>query len=218
MESDFATFLSAAPKVREKWCHYHHCTLWTLCNSLLGVWNVKYKNHRPLMCVLSLAKIKNSINKLQSYQFNMCSRHRTIPFTFRICFPAYSLVLLVVSRKNISWGAYSLLCCCSGLSSTVLWLICSQWFLSPVIAYYRCSTLPWILLLHSLQISVFTVSKMTPQYGRQGRLSDACPVHEFVKSLRAVFDWLMCLSHLIGWWDPRFCSLIAAPILFFFMD
>lgn len=102
--SDFAAFLSAAPKVKDKWwcliiraAHfdgYEHLWTWWC------MWNAKYDNHKPLTYVLSSAKrINYSRSRLQSYQCSTHSQCEAVPFTFSICFPPYSPVLSVVSRK-----------------------------------------------------------------------------------------------------------------------
>lgn len=196
-------------------CHYQHCTLWWLCNLLLYMWNAKYDNHKALTYVLSLAKRKdNSSSKLQSYQFSMHSQSGTIPFILSIFFLAYSPELPAVSTK-MSHEGHVLIFFIAAVASPLLsasFSVLSDSSVLTVVAYYLHSTLPWNLLhLQSLQNSIFTVSKMTAPYGREGKLSDACSEHKFVIPSRAVFGWLLCWAQVIGRWDPRLYSLPAPP-------
>lgn len=178
--------------------HYQHCTLWWLCNSLLYMWNAKFENHKPLMRVLSLAKRKNnSSRRLQSCQFSAYSQRGTIPLTLSTCFPAHSPVLSVVFRK-ISHEGHVLLFFIPAMASPLpssSFSVLSNSSVLTVAAYLLHSTLPWSLLhLQSLQDSIFTVSKMTAPYGREGKLGNACSEHGFVVPPRAVFGQLLCAS------------------------
>jgi len=96
------------------------------------------------MYVFSVAKKKNSSSRrLQSCQFSAYSQCGTVPLTLRTCFPAYSPVLSVVSRKVSHEGhvLFSVAAVASALQSSSFSVLSSSLVLT-VAAYYLHSTLP----------------------------------------------------------------------------
>lgn len=140
--SDFATFLSAAPKSQRQMMTYHTqpCILCWLCNLLLYMGNAKYDNHMP---VTRLAKRNNDISsRLLRYPLSTHSQCGTILFTLSMCFPAYNLVFQFFLEKCLMRGMFSLLLSVTSHLPSSSFSVLSDSSVVTVPAYYLHSAFP----------------------------------------------------------------------------
>lgn len=159
MGSDFATFLSAAPKSQRQMMTSHsalHALMAVQLALVYGKCQI-WKSHAFNTC---LAKRNNNISsRLLRYPLSTCSQCGTVHPQHVL--PCLQSGISVLSRKMSHEGHVLFVAACD-FSSTVLQLFCSQWFLSP-----HCSCLlsvfstSWNLLhLQSLQNSFQADSTM----------------------------------------------------------